>query len=326
MTQVLPTELFLKVFALACTDDGRTGCSLLSTSHYIRALCLETGLDIQTIHLLTAPSLRKFLSSLNHRKKDARRLRFLYLDLELQDVTVGEKGTPIREDVEELLRSINPSSLRVLTIVLQKQWSTYSDHARVPSLLPVMFSSLRELTIYDPECGPSSYVSLSPAPGLLRLHIACCHALPHSLDQFLRAFSPNLRYLRLSMQTPEGACNLVNDLRRYIRPRNAAVPNDSRESVEEIDTDVFPPSLHCIDISVLPLIRSLWESGARRFGLDQFVSSIRDLSYHSELSETPRKLLLRSSPRMLSQAEAIRFRETLRTEILHEFNSIVGAS
>ncbi|KAI0792967.1 hypothetical protein BC629DRAFT_333119 [Irpex lacteus] len=57
-----PSEIHLKIFSLACTDGGRTGCALSLVSRHIRSTSFAAR--FRTVKLYGVPRMRRFLNTL----------------------------------------------------------------------------------------------------------------------------------------------------------------------------------------------------------------------------------------------------------------------
>lgn len=72
-----PPEILLKIFALACTDGGTTGCVLSLVSRYIREV--SSIVQLQTVAVDRVTRMRLFLDALRSRPAALRRVEHLFL-------------------------------------------------------------------------------------------------------------------------------------------------------------------------------------------------------------------------------------------------------
>ena len=225
--QDLPIELLQEVFIYACTDGGRTGCSLSSVSSAFRAAVYP--IRYNSIALTGTAQIASFTAHYQHIRAAAARsahpenypkVRHLYamshremlqrrarehddtdtdLDHAFAAMAVGPASRHARAlaPLPALLRLV-ARDLRTLALA-----TTYAHTTLFAGC--GTFHALRELTIARaqgvdvPTVGaPALRVSLFPA--LEKLHIAMC-VLDHSLEHLFchwTELAPRVRVLRLS--------------------------------------------------------------------------------------------------------------------------------
>ncbi|KAJ7615470.1 hypothetical protein FB45DRAFT_935737 [Roridomyces roridus] len=86
--EALPPEIHLKLYSLACTDDGTTGCSLSAVSRRIRQLSSEHR--YQSLAVCGPTQISRLLQTLRAIPPELRRIRFLFI----------HEAAPLAERVE----------------------------------------------------------------------------------------------------------------------------------------------------------------------------------------------------------------------------------
>lgn len=76
----LPFEILVKILSHACTDDGATGRVLTRVCKPVRALCLSTSVDIQSVGVDGVRKMDGFLEVLKGREEGTRRVKALRLE------------------------------------------------------------------------------------------------------------------------------------------------------------------------------------------------------------------------------------------------------
>ncbi|EIW61162.1 uncharacterized protein TRAVEDRAFT_43987 [Trametes versicolor FP-101664 SS1] len=190
---ILPLEVTQHIFALACTDGGRTGCSLSLTSKTIRTVARSTRFHSIFLDAFYAQRLSSFVSTYEKQCQPmcgARpRVKHLYLTLAVLGIPSEFAGSGTTAPIEvpgsvpwslpdgarALLRAV---SADIISLVLQVfptsgGRSSAGSTADAPTL-SCTFPSLRELTVFGTS-DPRSFfsgVSTPPIfPNLRRLHI-----------------------------------------------------------------------------------------------------------------------------------------------------------
>jgi hypothetical protein len=74
----LPTEIWHKIFALACVDGGATGCALSLVSRRFREL--SAGTRLQSVAVSGLSDIRSLLGVLQELPEASRHVRVLYID------------------------------------------------------------------------------------------------------------------------------------------------------------------------------------------------------------------------------------------------------
>lgn len=75
----IPPELLRIIFSFACTDGGQTGCMLNLICKASRSVCLDTGVDIQSVFICSHTKMSSFLMMLSKRSVDRRKVVSLFL-------------------------------------------------------------------------------------------------------------------------------------------------------------------------------------------------------------------------------------------------------
>ena len=165
LLHLLPLELVVQIFSLACTDTGQTGCSLGLVCRAFWGICLSTGVDLQVVSLRKLQRVRIFLDVLRRREESVRKIQSLMLvergrlDPEGDPTTPGERCeflsgclaistccTDLREisqTVSQIMTTVSPDHLRILAVYLPF-WCNAGD---APALLPVNLPHLDELIL-----------------------------------------------------------------------------------------------------------------------------------------------------------------------------------
>ncbi|TCD64351.1 hypothetical protein EIP91_004220 [Steccherinum ochraceum] len=225
----IPVELWLRIFALACTNDSGTGCALNGTSKVFRDICLRSSLDIQFVAIYGRAGIRSFLNTISQREHRVVRSLLLRCDFEdasQGDVTYGD-GRECARLVLSVLHAVSPAHLRILHIfsyssdfviqpITPPEGSTTSGPTYPPSCLPISFQSLVDLHLTMPLHQfnfPNTFKAISPS--LQSLHI---HVTPCSFGAMLAREFPLLRELVIESVTAETSRGLRWFLYEFCRP------------------------------------------------------------------------------------------------------------
>lgn len=192
-----PAEILLRIFTLACTDGGRTGCALSLVSHAMRTA--SEPVRFHTVALHSVPHMRHFE-------------RLLGDEYELHPPTVRHLflfdggyearyhwGEDLLDVVISIMSAVAPSLVSLAGDV-RGIGATYT------SVLPpgVHFARLRDLSL---SVVSSTYpffprsVDLPSLPNLHRLHMSESRCLPTKTEDLISAFTavaPKLSKIRLS--------------------------------------------------------------------------------------------------------------------------------
>ena len=211
----LPTELWLRIFALACLDSGRTGCALSATSHRFRYLSAEYR--YQSISVTSAEQIYALWEQLRSVPQSLRQIRHLHVrrsvPLAGPRYPPSDVARPIverhswyfpyfretiaaslefDEKIHDLLTWAAPT-LETLSIF----WVSQYPQAPSNFLGLLRFPSLAELTVRGALIVPDDNVHF--APQLQRLNVASIHtAARRSFARNLASVFPRLTHLRLS--------------------------------------------------------------------------------------------------------------------------------
>lgn len=207
----LPTEVWLKIFALACTDTGKTGRSLSEVSRYIRDVSAEYR--YQSVAACTAREVYELRDRLLGLPVRLRRVRHLHLnrtqrsrwDVDLTQLSKSEMARRLPQllddqyglstdnialdhRVQDILTWVAPT-LETLSLVNFLPGSECSS-----VLTRIQYPHLTELTVRG-----FVDIPLSPrfAPNLERLN-GSYEAITRELSHVLANIFPRLSHLRLS--------------------------------------------------------------------------------------------------------------------------------
>ena len=200
-----PPEILLKIFALACTDGGTTGCVLSLVSRYIREV--SSIVQLQTVAVDRVTRMRLLLEALRSRPPALRRVKHLFLS-DSQAAwrrCWGADSDFGHYDAYAAIMALVGQDLITLTVSLRDYVSFYS-------LAPpgVKFSRLQDLTVEcsdfgSPRVQKPAHSNLIPGsfPNLRRLN--CYGMASRGSDQShlpllntVADAAPALAYLRLS--------------------------------------------------------------------------------------------------------------------------------
>ena len=201
MDDKCPTEIWLKIFALACVGTGKTGCSLSAVSHRIRDMSAEyryqsvAASSMDRIHVL-----RRRLATL---PEPLRRIRHMYLDCSGttflgsglgQGLRVNEStSAALIADIHAILALVAPTLCTLSLAIFLPTRLTDAVFARQH------FPRLTELTARGTTAIP--YEDPNFAPKLERLH-TCAILIPptgpRNLAHCVASTFPRLTHLRLS--------------------------------------------------------------------------------------------------------------------------------
>lgn len=95
--QSIPLEVLPAIFSYACTDEGHTGCTIGLVCKAFRAVCLDTGVDIQCALVGGKTKMEAFLNMMQKREKAKRRVEALLLAYRHSDWTAREQGQSINQ-------------------------------------------------------------------------------------------------------------------------------------------------------------------------------------------------------------------------------------
>jgi len=182
-----PIELWLKICALACSDDGRTGCALSAVSHHIRAVSREYR--YQSIAVAGYNQIRGLVATLSDRDPSHRSpVKHLCIH------TYNRDG-PLRVGrmLRDLLGAV-ASSVRTLTIVAITSRGPGETEPVTFKLTDYDFPQLEELSLRGV---PTLTSSKTLAPLLGRLD-ACPSAFANSFIKDLAINHPRLTHVRVT--------------------------------------------------------------------------------------------------------------------------------
>ncbi|GJE99326.1 hypothetical protein PsYK624_155800 [Phanerochaete sordida] len=189
-----PTELWLKIAGLACTDGGRTGCALSLVSREMRALV--GPVRFTSISLTTEEQLHAFSALLSSPGTDSSpTIRHLLVYLETQ----AEHGSDLDTS------SIDSALCHVLSVAAPTVVTLAVHGIRfdlIPPRLP--FPSLHDLSIDSTDYSTS--LTSPHFTTTRRLHIVRRTFPPHpDFWPDLTRFTPLLTHLRLSCVARDGS-------------------------------------------------------------------------------------------------------------------------
>lgn len=239
-----PSELWTRIFGLACTDGGLTGCSVALVSHYFREAVLPVQLS--SVSLCGTKKMSAFADLLEQREPAHRRVRHLLLSSasgshrttppnNVNDAD-GADGADEADNVDVvLLRILAAVAPDLLTLTSTLPHRTITEHNTLTATFPL----LTELTMYGGLFypAPSTERAHDYFPSLRYLSIPPSYNVLHLYT--LRA--PKLTHLRLpnwfSMST-----ELKEALKRFL---DGSVDTDEDPGAGECP---FPSTLQKITI------------------------------------------------------------------------------
>ena len=208
----LPVEVLEAIFALACTDNGRTGCALSRVSKFVRTASRAVRFTTVELRAQRPSQVSRFLSTFTAQLAEADalgsvkpRVRHLFLATATQQHT--NDGPKYRQSVQSLLELVSPS---LKTLFVLRNHRKYNMELRFPDLHSFSFPMLQELHLfgsrYDflPPSPCSWNIGAAPSrqvllPRLTHLHLSDTSTLGNRVELSRWAASaPNVRYLRLS--------------------------------------------------------------------------------------------------------------------------------
>lgn len=215
----IPTELLHYVFLMACTDGGRTGCSLSLTSKFVRDTSRAARFHSVLILCRHPEALRRFLARIHADREisvttqsNMPKVRHLYLasgrrkcagDMYIEP-SADEELQNFRQDVAALIELVAPD---LVTFTLVHGGQHWTLELELPATIAVKagFPNLEELTIVGGDL-PFSEPFLPPAddagdevvpfPDLTHLHVFRCVGSYNFRDWSRRA--PSLTHVRIS--------------------------------------------------------------------------------------------------------------------------------
>lgn len=187
-----PSELWTRIFELACTDGGRTGCYIARTSRYFREAVLSV--QLHSVALCTTRKMAAFADFLEQREPGHRRVRHLFL-------SCLDNGVATTMVMNSSIRNMDHVLFQILTTVAPYLLTLTSNMPkRVTGKYTVLhtpFPCLMELTIipgfFYPA--PSSSCVNDYFPSLRYLDILSTH----SVASLYASRAPRLTHLRLSV-------------------------------------------------------------------------------------------------------------------------------
>ena len=210
---VLPVELLSKIFSLACTDTGKTGCSLSIVSHHIRDVSAEYR--YQAVAATTAQQISEFHSVFTQVPARLRRVRYLYLYRKVP-VLLGQDSSEFerREYMRWFQSRPHPSSeeaaldfkIRTLLELTAPTLETLSVVAFEPYetlagiLGTFILPRLRQLTLRMWVGFPNDLIF---APNVERLDMWAATLDPASRHKSLGRVFPRLTHLYLTGYNPD---------------------------------------------------------------------------------------------------------------------------
>ncbi|OJT10306.1 hypothetical protein TRAPUB_13174 [Trametes pubescens] len=287
----LPLEVIQNMFALACTDGGRTGCSLSLTPKTIRAVARSTRFHSVFLDAFYSNRLYSFMSTYEAHCRPLHgsrpRVKHLYLTLGIHGIPSDFPSSgiaapiespdpapwPLADDVGALLRAV---SADILSLVIQVFPNGYAGAAPTPDVptLGCTFPSLRELTVFgtsDPRSFFSGVSAPAMFPSLRRLHIVDANTIYRQFrDQNLDPWTmhaPEMTHLRisnLSLRESPGLGGIPVQLAAQM-----GIPVDDEDEGKSVEEswprpDDCPPKMHSHlrHIVIQPCIRPSGRLGA----------------------------------------------------------------
>ncbi|KAJ3482179.1 hypothetical protein NLI96_g7151 [Meripilus lineatus] len=200
-----PLEIYLDIFALACTDDGQTGCSLSLVSKAFADI--SRPVQLRSVALYGSSQISKFVSMLEKRDPRDRKVRNLFV---CQTFTGAGEVYPTK--VQQRIISPFPekdchNAVFPLLFLTAPYLSILSLAPHMPTsveliskLAEIDFPQLTELTLNSSTGAINSFLNdFHPIPTLKRLQLTAS-IMPHVMPNFPRLLSrtcPNLSHLYL---------------------------------------------------------------------------------------------------------------------------------
>lgn len=161
-------EIWTKIFALACRDDGTTGRSLASVSLYISSVV--KSVKLQSIVLSNYPRILAFLQVMQAMPIRDRRVRFLTIQF----------ATPLahmRSGVEvdnSITQSLAPSTNRLQLLLRNQREKNVAES--ISHLLSILAPSLVDVSVDFEDIHNRTFTFLPPVefPKLLHLKYSAC--------------------------------------------------------------------------------------------------------------------------------------------------------
>lgn len=217
-----PSELWTRIFGLACTDGGRTGCAIARTSRYFREAVIPV--QLHSVALCGTNKMAVFADILEQREPAHRRVRHLFLS---GRVTQAIRYKEVSSILFRILSIVAPDLLTLTSTMRQKSTA---------ELDTLSFPRLTELTL-------SGYCFHFDTPCLWYLHILSANG--GTLYHTSRAAA--LTHLRLS------AVNTIQALVQHQLERYLAgfefVPLDEGYDTREY-SHPFPSTLQSVIIHI----------------------------------------------------------------------------
>lgn len=168
-----PEDIVLRIFSFACTDDGQTGRSLVIVSKAVRALCRDTGIDIQCVAVCGRLNMEQFLHNLQGREERSRNVMSMFLSYR----TSGRVQD--QENQSEYILRFGPC-IPLIQANNGRLYSTHAQHSRI-ALSEYPSHSLHRISGQegshaDPSC--TSLVPIAPRAEHQRVLAAKLPILP----------------------------------------------------------------------------------------------------------------------------------------------------
>lgn len=203
-----PTELLVKIFTLACTDGGKTGCALSLVSSQVHVVSREVQLYSVSVNSIAHG--RLLLKALQSRALEHRKVRHLFLSDKQNKPSRShaDNGSPYSDAVAEIL-DLTRLSLMSLSLSLPQHIS-FDLLARPGFFFPCLHNLIMSCFSFDssssPPIGDAFDLLVGRAPTLpalerLHLHGLSSHGSDRSRLPLLETVThsaPSLTHLRLS--------------------------------------------------------------------------------------------------------------------------------
>lgn len=248
-----PVELLAKICRNACTDGGRTGCSLSLVSHYVHNVVQP--FRYHSIFLTSSTSALTFARHLQG-LHNAPAIRYLFISVFMNSKQWGDDwasedelsaldtavATVIRITAPQLRVLILHQTRRIFYIDPCPQLEYLSvpylpasrpDHksesprwnSSIPTIAPVKRSS-------EPTLPP-------PFPSLRYLHLSECSRIQDTVWDDLSSFSPAVTHLRLT--DIEAASLSSRFLRMLLKRPSGLIPKDASGIVSHVFPNAYTP-------------------------------------------------------------------------------------
>ncbi|KAJ2919532.1 hypothetical protein MD484_g875, partial [Candolleomyces efflorescens] len=216
-----PAEILLRIFELACDDDGSTGRALSLVSRSTHELSKEY--KYQSIAIIGLPRLVAFAAVLQDLPESNRRIHHLFFSSMAQNAPGGHKR--MSEDIQYYRDTCDVFSKVIQVIGPTLVTCQIVFHlARMVTLIPGSCPCLTDLSLHGPfPTLPLAHVYEAPYfPSLRSLTFSSFTDYPSSLFNDIATQAPNLQ--NLAFYPAEACRNFAGDLASALDTPTSARP------------------------------------------------------------------------------------------------------